>query len=510
MKIKKVDRKHERDLLVGMIVDRNFLAQISSHYKEEYLKNSYAKTIAKWCLDYFEKYDEAPFNKIQDIFEYHDRKGEINDDDVDLIEKLLEQVNEDFQEGDGINTPFLLDKTEEYFNRVRIENLIQELEYELSEGNVAQADDAISNSREVKLTSNHAIDPLAEEEKIRDAFENVSEPLFTVGGHIGKMLNEQLCRDSFLGIQAPEKSGKTWLLYWLAREALKARKKVVIFQIGDMTENQSIVRMAIANAGKSNKMQYCGQFKYPLGFYATERDERECESAPKGYDLEYDMVDIEKPLCWRGAVKANEEFYKKNRLKKDKYLRLITTPANSINMKNIDAELEKLEREEDFVADVVIVDYMDILAAESPKDEGTRDRINNNWIQAKALCNKRHILLISATQADAGSYEGVLQSRANFSEDKRKYAHINGMLGLTQNDNEKRDGIIRLNWIMVREGEFLTSKPCYVAQSLRRGRPVVASLIAGMELEEQKPKKEKDEGKKKRRRDDRGRRGKRR
>lgn len=478
LKIKRIDRLFERNIITGMIVSRSYLAQIRSSFNFDYLKNSYAKTIAKWCIDHFDKYDDCPFEKIQDIFEYQDKRGDIEGDEIDLIETLLEDINEDFSKGDELNTPFLLDKTEEYFNRVRLENLVKEINYELEEGTVGAADDAVAGSKEVRVTSNHAIDPLSSEEKTRAAFDNVSEPLFTVAGDLGEMINEQLCRDSFLAIQAPEKTGKTWMLYWLAREALKNRLKVVIFQIGDMTEDQSIVRMAISNSGKSNKKQYCGKFLYPNRFVTTTKEENEkrCPSAPIGYDLEMTEMTIEEPLCWRQAHKANEKFYKSNRIKKDKYLRLITTPASSINMKQIDAELDKLQNSDDFVADVVVVDYMDILAAEDGRDIG-RDKINNNWIQAKALCNRRHILLLSATQASAEAYNGETQERTSFSEDKRKYSHVNGMLGLSQSYEQKRDGIIKLNWLMVREGDFATDRPCFVAQSLRRGRPVCASLL---------------------------------
>jgi hypothetical protein len=81
--------------------------------------------------------------------------------------------------------------------------------------------------------------------------------------------------------------------------------------------------------------------------------------------------------------------------------------------------------------------------------------------------------LVTATQADAASYERQVMTKSNFSEDKRKLAHVTGMIGLNQTKEEQEKGIMRLNWIVRREAEFSEFACLNVAGCLALGRPYV-------------------------------------
>ena len=95
----------------------------------------------------------------------------------------------------------------------------------------------------------------------------------------------------------------------------------------------------------------------------------------------------------------------------------------------------------------------------------------------RALSQSRNALLITATQTDSQSYEQDTLSRKNFSEDKRKYAHVTAMYGLNQDpkEREKKLGVMRINEIVIREGDFDTTSCVTVLQSLNLGRPFLGS-----------------------------------
>lgn len=473
MRIRKVDRKIERHILIGMIVNTNYLSFVSTKLTKNDLKNTYASTIAGWCLDYFEKYGEAPKENIQKIFEYHNRKEEITDNDVDLIEKLLQEISVEYSEGEDINVDFLLDKTEEYLKRNHIEQTIVEVQNKIQEGDIKGAETAILGMKPVQITSKEGIDPLGDLERVEKAFSNISEPLLKLPGAFGELLNEHLTRDSFVCFQGPEKCGKTWLLYWIALQGLLQRKNVAIFQIGDMTEAQSIIRLAIILAGKSNKKKYCGSFEKPMGFQGVTAG-RFNNGMPSGYGVKLENVNIEDPLSAKEAHEIYNETCDKYKI--HNHLRLFTMPADTVSFTDIDSELDRLEKQENWVADIVVVDYMDLARCEERVDS-ERAGINKIWKKAKSLNNKRHILLISATQADAETYTGEVQTRQNYSEDKRKYSHVNVMIGMSQTDEEKRLGLMKFNTLVSREGEYITSSVCYVLQCLRTGEPVVDSVF---------------------------------
>ena len=65
-----------------------------------------------------------------------------------------------------------------------------------------------------------------------------------------------------------------------------------------------------------------------------------------------------------------------------------------------------------------------------------------------------------------------------FKKDKRKYAHVTACYGLNQDpkDREKRLGIMRINEIVIREGDFSNAHEVTILQNLKRGRPFLSSF----------------------------------
>jgi hypothetical protein len=70
-----------------------------------------------------------------------------------------------------------------------------------------------------------------------------------------------------------------------------------------------------------------------------------------------------------------------------------------------------------------------------------------------------------------------LLTRTNFSEDKRKFAHVTGFFGLNATVEEKKLGITRLNWLVLREEDFIETQCCYTAGCLAIASPFIKSVF---------------------------------
>ena len=66
--IKEIDSTIENQITTAMIISTKFLSEVSSLFDKDYLKNSFAKIICFWCLDYYKQYKKAPGIHIKDIF----------------------------------------------------------------------------------------------------------------------------------------------------------------------------------------------------------------------------------------------------------------------------------------------------------------------------------------------------------------------------------------------------------------------------------------------------------
>jgi len=112
-----------------------------------------------------------------------------------------------------------------------------------------------------------------------------------------------------------------------------------------------------------------------------------------------------------------------------------------------------------------------------------RHQQNEIWKALRGLSQERRKgiqpLIITATQADANSYDRDLLRLKNFSEDKRKYSHVTAMYGLNQDPHgrEKKIGIMRINELVLREGAFDDNRVVYILQNLKRGQPYLGSYF---------------------------------
>ena len=199
-------------------------------------------------------------------------------------------------------------------------------------------------------------------------------------------------------------------------------------------------------------------------------------SRPRGAytpSLKYKERVFDAPLSWRKAWKLTQEFTTKRVKSKETYWRLSCHPNSTLTVNAIKGILAGWERE-GWVPDIVIIDYADILTNENSRLDA-RDQINERWKQLRALSQSLHCLVLTVTQTDAAAYKTRVITRSNFSDDKRKLAHVTGMVGLNQTDEEKELGVMRLNWVVRREGAFTETTCVNVAGCLALGTPAIVS-----------------------------------
>ena len=127
MKIEKKNRNDERKILTSLIVDKKVLGRITSKSLVNPFKSRWANLIFKWCTSYYGKYEEAPLNNIEGLYE--DWATNAGDEKlVTLVEKFLGGLSDEYEElKEDSNSDYVIDMAGKYFNRVRMENLTEEV-----------------------------------------------------------------------------------------------------------------------------------------------------------------------------------------------------------------------------------------------------------------------------------------------------------------------------------------------------------------------------------------------
>ncbi|MGB4239622.1 MAG: hypothetical protein WBJ87_08470 [Candidatus Hydrothermia bacterium] len=510
----------ERLIIKGLIFSTEYIKSIQSVWDPTLLQSSTARRIASWCLDYYRKYDKAPAGDIEDLFFTKIKSLNISNEEAEDIEDTIAGIVNETKKED-INVKYYVDETLRYFRRQKLLLHSSSIEELAKSGEIEKAEYVASNFKLVPATIEGDLELGSDEaiNKLKESFNLANQSLIKYPPPLGDFLNDQLVRGGLVGFLAPEKRGKTWFLIELAMRACSQGRRVAFFQAGDLSEYDFLRRISIYLAKKSNKLKYCCEHYEPVRdcIYNQSnectREERSCkfgifEDIPSENikDVKYEQiidayknyedycpcsnceryfreeigtiwvrkVEATSPLTVEEAERMNRNFFKENA----KSFRLATYPNNTLTITGIKMKLDLWERQYDFVPDVIIIDYADLIVPETKYD--FRHQQNEIWKGLRRLSQEKgEPLVITVTQSDAESYEKDTLTLSNFSEDKRKFSHVTAFFGLNQDRKgvEKSVGIMRINVLILREDEFTITKQVKVLQNLKRGRPYLGSFL---------------------------------
>lgn len=510
----------ERRIITGMIVSTDYLHRLRPFWDPALLQSTEFVRVAGWCIDHYDAYHVAPDSDIEGIFMAH--LPQLPKADAAYIQTVLEDISDDYGRGPQFNAAYLYDRTVEYLTARHLDRHNEQVQLLIDRGQVQQAEQLAQSYQPAAFE--HAavgLDLGSREamQRIDDAFSDTAQQVLSYPGALGSMWNEHMVRGGFVAFLGPEKRGKTFMLIELAMRAYRQRANVAFFSAGDMTETQMLKRICVYQARRSDRERYCAEHYRPIGdcvynqLNLCTRADRNCdhgifdvsleqfnrdrtkyvslEALQQCYEQYPDYAPCDSHTCGKrigtpwlklvpavaplDARSAKRELRRFTRRYKRGF-RLATYAADTLTVPEIERCLDHWERYEGFVPDVLVIDYADLLDAGSGSKE-FRHRQNDVWMGLRGLSQRRHALLITATQADSDSYTRGRLGRSNFSEDKRKLAHVTAMFGLNQDpqDREKKLGILRINEIVVREGAFSNDHEVHILQDLAQGRPYLES-----------------------------------
>jgi replicative DNA helicase len=177
------------------------------------------------------------------------------------------------------------------------------------------------------------------------------------------------------------------------------------------------------------------------------------------------------------AVLTKSEFM--NRVKSFfKYSRgegvLLTYPANKATMADISRGIQVLKDNTGFVADVIVLDYADIVKPGHNR-RNKIEEINETWMDMKGMAEEEHCAFISCTQGNRESGESENTKANQVSGYIGKNDHVDGQFALSQNEAEKRWGVIRASTSLHRWQQFDESRQVFVLQNLELSQVLLDS-----------------------------------
>jgi replicative DNA helicase len=457
MQIKDFDGKDERRILIGMIVSDKVLSRIADKFDKEMFSSKWANLVAGWCIAFYGKYKHAAGKGIEGPFSRWANKSD-DKKTVDLVESFLESLSDEYDDKE-INADHLIDRAAEYFNRVKLEKLKTSIADDLARGDTDAAQERVQKHRQIEMGIESLDDPYQDSHIHIRTFESEEESLIKYPGALGRFFGDRLQRGGFIAFQAPEKGKKSFWLMDIVHRGLQARNKVLYFIVGDMSKNQITKRLQVRMTGRPRRSGE--RYEVPVKFRRRKDDYPYLKRVTRTtkYDLDMSIVS-----------KAQSRFNETYLRSKHSFIKMSCTATLSIQ--EIRSRLQRLYDLDNWVPDIIVLDYVDLLDPPRGTKE-KRDQINENWRQLRVLSLEQHCLVVTATQANSKAYKENAQTREHFSDNKLKMAHVTGLIGINQWDDLENQQLLKLNWIVVREGE--RQRAVWCASCLAIGNPSVLS-----------------------------------
>lgn len=474
MKVEKRDGGQERLILTAMIVSTSVVRRLADKWPEEGLfPSSWSNLLADWCVRYYNRYGKAPKGKIESLFRLWTEKRNANPEMVKLVEKYLSTLSRQYERrAKEVNPDFVIDVASKYFDRIRHEKFFQHGVDLVAAGKIKEAQEHREKFVPLEIgAKGHTVNPFEDYDLLTDALEERRESLIKYPGKLGDFFGDTLERSGFVAILAPEKRGKSFWMLDMAFRGSTQRRKVAFFEAGDNTQKQWLRRFVSRAAKRPAQATRPGtHVRYPTSLEVEYTGDGDGDAKVGYKELTWD-ADMT-PDEMKAALKKVKDTKIRSR---DPYLKLSCHPNSSLTVAGIRHQLDVWYKHDRWTPDVVVIDYADILAP-SPGFKGeTRDGVNEIWKALRRLSQERSTLVVTATQANAASYTAKSLGMHNFSEDKRKFAHVTGMLTINQEAAEKEKGVQRLGWVVLRDEEFHTTRFVHCAGCLAVANPCVLS-----------------------------------
>ena len=500
---RRLEFNREKQLVINLITNTEFCTKILPVLKQEYFKSEYVMQIIQWVRVYHDAYGVAPKNHMLDIYE--DNRRGIDSSVAEMIGNTLQYLS-DIADNEVHNVEFLIDNAVALCEEKHVKLQNEAIAYHLDHNDILAATQAMEDKFTGRADTGTDWHRLDDDTFIRKCIRNmvnqgdIDSAFFRFLGRLGEFIGP-IDRGWFIAFLAPAKRGKTTYMLEAAVSGVYQRLNTVVISL-EMPAEQLMERYLLLITGqkpgieRKNRIIMTPLMDCKKG-QAGECEKEECVSLGSVTDgtgfIPYDenpewipctacrgKKDFE-PSSWKVPVKKkilNEGEYLKKVSKFNKFFgkygRIISKPSKSMTVADLRAEVQHLIDNENFIPDVVVIDYADlILPAQSTGIK--RHDLDDIWEDLRAWGQRDRALMISASQTNRLSADADYVKDTHVAEDYSKIAKLDIGIGLCQTDAMKEKGMMNINKIAHRHFEYVQSHVCTVLQEIGHQQAVLDS-----------------------------------
>ena len=486
----------ERKILSNLITNKSFTQQIILSLENETFETPYCRRIAKWVVDFFNEYQDAPQKTIQAIFNVQKNKN-MSPEDAELISDFLLSLSGEYVEDvedSKVNTSYLVKTSLEYIRKRHYEILAEKLAANAKLGNISECEKVLLNDKGVSGSKASYVN-LHDEITIKNIVEAKSKSeLFKIDGVLGELVGP-ISRGMLIGCQGRTGLGKSWVIREFLFQAILNKLNCFEFNFEMGIENVAYRHYKrMLGVGDSD-----GEYHIPV-FDCSSNAMGLCHKKERKSKVslingvgeipsfgQHDPLYVACDVCrgknkdykvstwyestYRRAISSEsiEKGVKGLKLMYGDKLRTICLPSGTATVSDCFHQIDMAEYLEGFVSDFASFDYDEIMSSEI-KYLSPLDSIDEIYKTLRGQLQKRGMAGIIGMQVNRQGAQKRKSSTFDTSGSFKKIMHLDLVICLDQSEAEKEAGILNISVGKMREGGFQLSRSVKVLVNLALGQ----------------------------------------
>jgi len=417
----------QRGIIYLLKSDHDFFTQISSLVKSEYFEYPTHARIYEAVVTHYDEYLSIPTDDfiVEDIRKDIGEEGRISD-----FSEELEDINAIDPESVN-NKEYILDLIEDFAKKEALKGAIKNSILHLKSENYGAIEsnirEALTVSREVDVGQNYFSDIADRFKRLYELSEDQKDLFKTMIPTLNQAIEGGLQRKEIGMVVAPPGVGKSLYLANQCVQSLMENRKVLYISL-EMSEDRVAQR---------------------LDSIASLIPQRIMKTNPTSLLKVKERLNLFKEKFSNGDLVIKE------------------LPAGVTNVSNIRSLLNILRNHENFIPDVIIVDYIGLLKI-SDKNMAKYEAMEQTVTDLRGLAQEHSCVVWTATQTNRQGRNVRLITDSELGDSYGQIRPVDLAVSLNQNREEYDEGMMRLYAMKVRNGRAFFTVPLNINYSTLR------------------------------------------
>jgi len=411
----------QENILCLLCFDDRAAKMIRGSVTPQLFESSVFREVVGHAIDFLDQYGEAIKDHLPDHLE-----GILKGEDqrkAKTYSRLLENL---YLSKDSVNADYVISQLHKFVRMQTFKAGLLRAVEAVEDGRIDEAEVYMNQAMEKQVAGFEPGLSLSSPEAVASILDFPEEEGFELG--IPELDNLGIIprRKELYMLLAPRGKGKSWFLTHCAKRALLARWCGLVITL-EMSERRYAVRVLQAFFSISRRSA-----EVTVTRLAQDRDgnlDGMIQEVLTRKTLRDD--DIRKVLI----TKAKREFGRRSKFKIKEF------PSGSLTLAGLNAYLDGLERFENFIPDVIMIDYPDLMEVDS---KNLRLDLSKLIVGIRGIGVKRNAAMIVVSQGNRESETATTVTGAMAAEDISKIATADNVLTYSQTPAEQGLGLARL------------------------------------------------------------------